>query len=485
MGTGSLNVNNLSMDQTWGALRTWSHDPTVSEDTKVDISFTVGIGAKSQYAAAERALNLSNAGAKAVNEVARQTFLNMVKDLCGIARDQPLSALPENVQKAMKLKSGWLWQRSDWDVGKGRPLTARRIKAVIDAVDQYRGAGDLKPENYNVANSKYGANSPFGSLVTSMQNVTVTRTVGDDVNKALANLETPLKELNSYIEGKYKGDIPDVTRTFKNYVNKLCEKVAKNYPTLQSRITLAGVSLRSMLDSFVQAIRTDNLSEAKKKICGALEDANKVVGWISSESSEIKALGKEKAAQFRADMILQLREMFDKFVGEPAIAKKLDFLQRFGDIYVAVDKLNDLAARFVDTINKAPNKDPNKTWPPYEKLTQAELEYTWDNKPKYDDLKEKLSKNLSDCIYIKDQLVKEMEGILTPEKNGPKEGADKGKIDTQTFLNLSTIFLEVKSIELPTEDNFKTEWANCPEDMPSKFVNPFSFTGIEQGWKMK
>ena len=71
------------------------------------------------------------------NEVARQVFLDYVLKECDA---QSKDDLPDNVKTAMKLDSWLLWQRDDWTAGKSRPLTARRVKAVLTAVDEFKRA---------------------------------------------------------------------------------------------------------------------------------------------------------------------------------------------------------------------------------------------------------------------------------------------------------------------------------------------------------
>lgn len=57
--------------------------------------------------------------------------------LNNVSRERGLAALPENVRTAMKLNGSFI-ERHDWDVGKSRPLTARRIRAVMAALVDYK-----------------------------------------------------------------------------------------------------------------------------------------------------------------------------------------------------------------------------------------------------------------------------------------------------------------------------------------------------------
>lgn len=88
-----------------------------------------------QLAIANRACS-GRTAKNAANEFARQTFLSFIYDQCGLkGKNRDLKNLPENVRNAMKLNGGFI-ERHDWDVGKSRPLTARRIKAVLSALDE-------------------------------------------------------------------------------------------------------------------------------------------------------------------------------------------------------------------------------------------------------------------------------------------------------------------------------------------------------------
>lgn len=84
----------------------------------------------------------------AVNNEVRNLFLNTVLEVCG-AHDQ--SELPEDVRKALKL----------FDMNKGRPLTARRIGLVRDAINRVKAN-----EEKNVAaavNAEPAVNAPAGN----------------------------------------------------------------------------------------------------------------------------------------------------------------------------------------------------------------------------------------------------------------------------------------------------------------------------------
>ncbi len=70
---------------------------------------------------------------KSANETARQVFLRFILKECVASSKEDL---PDVVKHAMKLDGG-RYERHDWDEGNSRPLTARRIRAVMEAIDKY------------------------------------------------------------------------------------------------------------------------------------------------------------------------------------------------------------------------------------------------------------------------------------------------------------------------------------------------------------
>lgn len=98
-----------------------------------------GSNAAVEYLVVENRTGTSRAAQKAANEFARQQFLGYIFKECGVAPEEGLNALPENVKTAMKLNGG-LIERHDWDAGKSRPLTARRIRAVMSAIVDFKAA---------------------------------------------------------------------------------------------------------------------------------------------------------------------------------------------------------------------------------------------------------------------------------------------------------------------------------------------------------
>lgn len=73
---------------------------------------------------------------KADNNTARASLLNMVRKELGLNADTPIKSFPASVQKAMNY--GFLAKLfnyfNDWSADNGRPLSARNIKAITDAV---------------------------------------------------------------------------------------------------------------------------------------------------------------------------------------------------------------------------------------------------------------------------------------------------------------------------------------------------------------
>ena len=80
--------------------------------------------------------NLMNKKDVNSNEQARQAFLSYVMRECGV---QDKEDLPDVVRDAMKLNN-WGYTKHDWDVGKGRPLTMRRVRAVMTAIASYKSS---------------------------------------------------------------------------------------------------------------------------------------------------------------------------------------------------------------------------------------------------------------------------------------------------------------------------------------------------------
>ena len=79
--------------------------------------------------------NLTRRDAHA-NEKARQAFLSYVMRECGVLNKRDL---PDVVRNAMKLNNRG-YTKHDWDVGKGRPLTMRRVRAVMTAIESYKNS---------------------------------------------------------------------------------------------------------------------------------------------------------------------------------------------------------------------------------------------------------------------------------------------------------------------------------------------------------
>ena len=73
---------------------------------------------------------------KLANAEARKIFLSFIKQSCGLKDNASLDQLPENVRRAMKLTG--IFHKNDWFEGSSRPLTARRINAVMEALDNFR-----------------------------------------------------------------------------------------------------------------------------------------------------------------------------------------------------------------------------------------------------------------------------------------------------------------------------------------------------------
>lgn len=70
---------------------------------------------------------------RVANAETRKIFLSFIKQSCGLKDSASLDQLPENVRKAMKLTG--FFHKNDWFEGSSRPLTARRINAVMKELD--------------------------------------------------------------------------------------------------------------------------------------------------------------------------------------------------------------------------------------------------------------------------------------------------------------------------------------------------------------
>ena len=145
------------MNLTMEALRSWANRANDNqavqfgnqEQTSVGANATGGLAGRNigtpvspdrsgvaQYLSVTNMTCTGRTAKNAANEFARQEFLNFIYDQCELKGDnRNLKNLPENVRNAMKLNGGFI-ERHDWDVGKSRPLTARRIKAVLTALDE-------------------------------------------------------------------------------------------------------------------------------------------------------------------------------------------------------------------------------------------------------------------------------------------------------------------------------------------------------------
>lgn len=140
MSTANLNVSTLDA----AAISGWLKSKTVSDNTVA--SFLAG-RTVSNAPASDAALSSTTvivslnhadgATIKAVSQNARREFLSFIKASCGLPDSAPIDKLPAGVQKAMKC-TGFvgLFKKGDWDASNGRPLTARRIKAVMTALEE-------------------------------------------------------------------------------------------------------------------------------------------------------------------------------------------------------------------------------------------------------------------------------------------------------------------------------------------------------------
>lgn len=152
----SIGVSNQDILSAWQSVGNWAETAVQShnESTAVARSKSGTTGTDDvatrllsrSFAPGTSSPNGGNPTGKAFKIAIRQNFLSMVKEMCGLSPEASVTELPKAVQHAMKLDGG-LIERHDWDADKGRPLTARRINAVVKAVNNYREACLNLPES--------------------------------------------------------------------------------------------------------------------------------------------------------------------------------------------------------------------------------------------------------------------------------------------------------------------------------------------------
>ena len=111
---------------------------------------------------------------KLANAEARKIFLSFIKQSCGLKDNASLDQLPENVRRAMKLTG--IFHKNDWFEGSSRPLTARRINAVMEALDNFQK--DMMSGKAFHPTSKFGKyyksqwnTEPSGDIIALLNNV--------------------------------------------------------------------------------------------------------------------------------------------------------------------------------------------------------------------------------------------------------------------------------------------------------------------------
>ena len=137
----NVNLNTSTLSAT--AITDWLKSKTVNDDTAAaflsgrKVTDASGTDATLSNVTVVTSLNhAKGATLKELSRNARREFLSFIKASCGLPDSAPIDKLPLNVQKAMKC-TGFvgLFKKGDWDASNGRPLTARRIKAVMTALE--------------------------------------------------------------------------------------------------------------------------------------------------------------------------------------------------------------------------------------------------------------------------------------------------------------------------------------------------------------
>ena len=83
---------------------------------------------------------------KTANWNARKAILDMIRAQLGYTADTSIDQFPSGVKDAMKMGAfKRLFFSGDWEQANGRPLTARRIRAIVNAVKAEKAARAEKP----------------------------------------------------------------------------------------------------------------------------------------------------------------------------------------------------------------------------------------------------------------------------------------------------------------------------------------------------
>lgn len=83
---------------------------------------------------------------KTANWNARKAILDMIRVQLGYTADTSIDQFPSGVKDAMKMGAfKRLFFSGDWEQANGRPLTARRIRAIVNAVKAEKAARAEKP----------------------------------------------------------------------------------------------------------------------------------------------------------------------------------------------------------------------------------------------------------------------------------------------------------------------------------------------------
>lgn len=94
---------------------------------------------------------------KTANWNARKAILDMIRVQLGYTADTSIDQFPSGVKDAMKMGAfKRLFFSGDWEQANGRPLTARRIRAIVNAVKAEKAARAEKPVTDLLAVSRGG-----------------------------------------------------------------------------------------------------------------------------------------------------------------------------------------------------------------------------------------------------------------------------------------------------------------------------------------
>ena len=235
---------------------------------------------------------------KTANWNARKAILDMIRDQLNITADTPIDQFPSGVKDAMKM--GFfkrLFFSGDWEQANGRPLTARRIRAIVNAVRAEQAARTEKPVTDLLAVS---------SGVKGVVN-------GDeDLKKALRNNPEGAAQLCAVLRtDRGTRDLFVQNETFRN---RVCENLRKGckhpLPTGTFSVPLERQSLDSLKEGFNKVLdetRASNFNDMLKQCAKDLYRRGIVISWKNGDSAT-EVMGSTES-DYKAHLILLMANL--------------------------------------------------------------------------------------------------------------------------------------------------------------------------------